>query len=76
MGLWLNLRRSLSKSSILKNRKIKVISEPVENYCENKTEIFKFPYGTKECVVYKSTGKLKCQEGGGIKREVLKSPLS
>ena len=58
MNLWLNLRRSISKNSIPKTRTIKVPSIPDNfNDDENKEEIFTFPYGTKECVVYKGKGK-------------------
>lgn len=59
MNLWLNLRRSLCKNSIpkavVRNRSMTISSVPVTG--SNKEEIFTYPYGTKECVVYKQKGK-------------------
>lgn len=57
MNLWLNLRRSICKKSIPKTvpKTVKISPVPVDL---NKDEIFTFPYGTKECVVYKEKGKI------------------
>lgn len=69
MNLWLNLRRSLSNKSIPKRSSIKIPTGPIEAATfdeKDKNEIFKFPYGTKECVVYKEKGNnyMKEREGG------------
>jgi hypothetical protein len=59
MSLWLNLRRSLSNKSIPKSTKFTVqTAANVSNSDGEKREIFTFPYGTKECVVYKQKGKI------------------
>ena len=70
MSLWLNLRRSLKhpRSSSTptaltntNNNPVPVIN--VAGYStikeEGTSEVFKFPYGTKECVVYKEKVKIK-----------------
>lgn len=67
MSLWVNLRRSLSKQS----KKVidgsskqldKTTKDFVADKVKEKREIFTFPYGSKECVVYKEKGKKT--EGG------------
>lgn len=76
MSLWLNLRRSFKHprssptSPILTNTNT---NNPVINVAgystikeEGTSEVFKFPYGTKECVVYKEKGKNKKVEADGI----------
>ena len=71
MSLWLNLRRSLKHprssstptalTNTTNNNPVPVIN--VAGYStikeEGTSEVFKFPYGTKECVVYKEKGKNK-----------------
>lgn len=69
MSLWLNLRKSLQKptSSLITKR---LFHEPESNNkisesgdkssngkgTDEREQIFSFPYGTKECIVYREKG--------------------
>lgn len=59
MSLWFNLRRSLSQQveRTACNKNIKAITTIGDS--ADKQEVFTFPYGTKECVVYKEKGTNK-----------------
>ncbi len=61
MSLWFNLRRSLSqqveRTACSKNKNISAITT-IGDSADIK-EVFTFPYGTKECVVYKEKGTNK-----------------
>lgn len=61
LSLWLNLRRSLKPRSA-PTAKITELSS-IDNFQKlsfstTDEEVFSFPYGTKECVVYKEIGKI------------------
>ena len=68
MSLWLNLRKSIQKQNPHKSATLKQqIQKNNSNHTNYSTKsdsdngerekIFSFPYGTKECIVYKQKGK-------------------
>ena len=63
LSLWLNLRRSISKQfRNISVAEIKTIAFKDEG------EIFKFPYGTKECVVHREKGNKRRRRGTRLAR--------
>lgn len=70
MSLWLNLRRSLKTPCPTKINEISALKDSNQicsSSSSEKGQIYAFPYGSKECVVYEEKGNGNNKNGVGTK---------